>query len=268
MELNNESKTLFIPLYGKAEMSKNKWFINDMKAEEIIQSINFNFKELKQSKWLSMYMAVRAKVIDELCNKHIGENKNTVVIHIGCGLDSRVLRVKENYKKWYDIDFENVIELRKNFFSENDKYKMIGKSITDFTWIDDISEKEDNVLIILEGLTMYLDENELKQIIDEINKRFKNVIFIFDAYSKKAVKASKYKNPVNQMNAKIKWGMDLPEDFNKLNNNLEFVNSYLIKYKEEKLKGLTGLIFNKLYCGKISQSYYKIYEFKLNEKVL
>jgi len=268
MELNNESKTLFIPLYGKAMMSRKKWFINDQKAEEIINSIDYNFNNLKQSKWLSMYMAVRAKIIDELCNKHIQNNKNIVVIHIGCGLDSRVLRVKQNYKMWYDIDFDNVIELRKNFFKENDKYKMIGKSITDLSWLDEIQEKEDKVLIILEGLTMYLEDEELRQILDNVNYAFNDVSLIFDAYSKRAVKVSKYKNPVNQMNAKIKWGIDIPEEFMKLNNNLNFVNSYLIQCEEEKLKGVTKFIFNKIYCGKISQKYYKIYEFKLNKKEL
>ena len=63
MELNNESKTLFIPLYGKAMMSKNNLFINDPKAEEIISKVKFNFEDLKQSKWLSMYMALRAEQV-------------------------------------------------------------------------------------------------------------------------------------------------------------------------------------------------------------
>lgn len=42
-------------------MSKNNLFINDPKAEEIISKVKFNFEDLKQSKWLSMYMALRAK---------------------------------------------------------------------------------------------------------------------------------------------------------------------------------------------------------------
>lgn len=36
MELNNESKTLFIPLLGKAVMSRDNLFLHDPKAEEII----------------------------------------------------------------------------------------------------------------------------------------------------------------------------------------------------------------------------------------
>lgn len=194
MELNNESKTLFIPLYGKAMMSKNNLFINDPKLEEIISKVKFNFEDLKQSKWLSMYMALRAKIIDE-------------------------------------IDLDN-----------------------------------QSVLIVAEGLTMYLSEQELQQLIKGLNSKFSNSTIVFDAYSKQAVKGSKIKNPVNQMNANIKWGMNNPDDFNKLNHNLKFIKEYLIRHKENNLKGMTKFIFDNLYCGKISESLYKIYEFELRQK--
>lgn len=263
MELNNESKTLFIPLYGKALMSKNKLFINDPKAEEIIDRIDFNFSELKQSKWLSMYMAVRAKIIDEICRRYIAQNHNIIVIHLGCGLDSRCLRVNTDNVKWYDIDFENVINLRKQFYGENEKYKMIGKSVTDLSWLDRIDTNNQSALIVAEGLTMYLTEEELQQLLKGINSRFGNSNIVLDAYSKQAVKSSKLKNPVNQMNAEIKWGMNTPSDFTRLNENLEFIREYLIRDKENNLKGITKFIFENLYCGKISESLYKIYEFKL-----
>lgn len=266
MQLNNESKTLFIPLYAKALMSKENLFISDLKAEEIISKVEFNFKKLKQSKWLSMYIAARSKIIDDICNENIKNNSNLTVIHLGCGLDSRALRVNQNYNKWYDLDFEDVIDLRKKFYIESNKYKMISKSVTDLKWLDEIKNNNEEVLIIAEGLTMYLSEQEIKTIIKGINEKLKNVTLVFDAYSKKAVKASKYKNPVNQMNATIKWGMSKPNDFCKLNESLKFINCHLIKYKAEKLKGLTKFIFENLYCGKIANSLYRIYEFKLDDK--
>ncbi len=244
-------------------MSKNNLFIKDSKAEEIISEVDFNFNELKQSKWLSMYMAVRAKIIDEICNKYITQNPNTIVIHLGCGLDSRCLRVNTDNVKWYDIDFESVIGLRKQFYVENEKYKMIGKSATDLSWIDAIDTNNQSILIVAEGLTMYLTEEELKQLLNGINSRLGSATIVFDAYSKQAVKSSKLKNPVNQMNASIKWGMNTPSDFTKLNKNLEFIREYLIRNKENNLKGITKFIFENLYCGKISESLYKIYEFKL-----
>ena len=267
MELNNESKTLFIPLYGKALMSKEKLFIKDIKAEEIIEDIDFNFINLKQSKYLSMYMALRAKIIDDICNRYITQNPSATVIHLGCGLDSRCLRVNNNNISWYDIDFQSVIDLRKNFYAETKNYKMIGKSVIDLSWLDEIDLDNQSALIVAEGLTMYLSEQELQHLVKGINNKFENVTIVFDAYSKQAVKSSKFKNPVNQMNASIKWGMNNPSEFTMLNENLEFIKEYLIRHKENNLKGITKFIFENLYCGKISESLYKIYEFRLkNEK--
>ena len=248
---------------GKALMSRDNLFIRDSKAEEIISKVKFDFSKLKQSKWLSMYMSLRAKIIDDICNRYITQNPRTTVIHLGCGLDSRCLRVNNNNIRWYDIDFKSVIDLRKKFYEETKNYKMIGKSVTDLSWLDEIDLDNQSVLIIAEGLTMYLSEQELQHLLKGINTRFNNVTIVFDAYSKKAVKSSKFKNPVNQMNASIKWGMNNPSEFTRLNENLEFIEEYIIREKENKLKGMNKFIFENLYCGKISESLYKIYEFRL-----
>ncbi len=264
MKLNNESKTLFIPLLGKAIMSKDNIFLHDPKAEEIISKIDYNFNSLKQSKWLSMYMSVRALIIDELCNKYIKEHPNATIIHLGCGLDSRCLRVNQNFGTWYDIDYENVIDIRKKFYEEDSKHKMIGSSVVDYKWLKEI-KINDNIMVVAEGLTMYLSEEEIKELLEQINNKLGDVHLLFDAYSKKGVRSSKIKNPVNQMNAEVKYGIDNPEEFLQLNNNLEYESTHLIKKEDNNLNGLTKFIFNNLYCGKISQSIYKIYEFNLKK---
>ena len=79
-------------------MSKQDIFLKDEKAEEIVDKINNNLKNLKQSKWLSMFLSLRALIIDDLCNNFISAKPNTTAIHLGCGLDSRCLRVKQNFK--------------------------------------------------------------------------------------------------------------------------------------------------------------------------
>lgn len=262
MELNHESKTLFIPLFGKAVMSRDNLFLHDPKAEEIISKVDYDFSSLKQSKWLSMFMSVRSLVIDEVCNKYILEHPNTSIIHLGCGLDSRCLRVNQNFKVWYDIDYEEVISIRNKFYDQDNKHKMIGSSVIDFKWLDQV-ENNNDILVVAEGLTMYLSEEEIKELLSKINKKFGDVHLLFDAYTKKGVRCSKIKNPVNKMNAKIKYGIDDPKEFLVLNKNLEYITTHLIKKDKNNLHGLTKFIFNHLYCGKISQSLYKIYEFKL-----
>lgn len=262
MDLSNESKTLFITLLGKANMSKKNLFLKDTKAEEIISNLNYDLRDLKVSKWLSMYLSLRSAIIDELCDKYCSNNPNTTIIHLGCGLDSRCLRVKQNFCKWYDIDYENVIDIRKKFYNDTYKYKMIGSSICDYKWLEEIDNNSD-ILIIMEGLTMYLKEEEIKELLVQINNRFNNIHIIFDAYSKKAVKYSKRKNPVKQVGAKVNYGVDSAEEFLKLNNNLKYISTHLIKRNDNELPFFTKFVFNHLYCGKFSQSLYKIYEFKL-----
>lgn len=264
MKLNNESMTLFIPLLGKSVMSKKNLFLKDTKAEEIISELKYDFNKLKQSKWLSMYMSLRSLIIDDICNDYISKYSDITVIHLGCGLDSRCLRVNQSFKYWYDIDYKEVIGIREKFYFKSDKYQMIGGSVIDYSWLDKIKVSE-NIMIVAEGLTMYLSENEIKDLILEINKRLGSVYLVFDAYSKKAVRLSKVKNPVKQMNAKVKYGIDNVNDFLNLNNNLEYLDIHLIRKDNNGLKGVKKLIFNNLYCGKISQSLYKIYEFKLNK---
>lgn len=268
MDLSNNSKTLFIPLISKANMSKNGIFINDKKAEEIINSINDENKNLKVSKWLSLYMSLRATIFDNLCNNFLKENKDALIFHVGCGLDSRMNRIKEEYYKWYDIDLKPVIELRKKFFTENEKYKMISSSISDKKWLEENISEEDTlkpVLIIAEGVTMYLSDEELKEFIENMKSKFKKVKFIFDAYSKKACKFSKYKNPVNEVNAKITWGIDTPEEFKKIARGIEYDDTYFI-YDEEKINSLKGLekyIFKYIFAGKISEKINRIYSFDI-----
>jgi len=210
-----------------------------------------------------MYMSLRASIIDELTNKYLSSHKDTMVIHLGCGLDYRNLRVNQDYYKWYDIDFENVIDIRRKFYDENDNYKMIGSSVIDIKWLEQV-EIKNNVLIVAEGLTMYLSVDEIKELLANINVKFKSAHLLFDAYTKRGVKASKIKNPVNQVGAKIKYGFNKESEFLSMNDNLEHYATHLIKKNENNLKGLTKLIFNNLYCGKVSQSIYKIYEFDLN----
>jgi O-methyltransferase involved in polyketide biosynthesis len=253
MELKNESKTLFIPLLGKAEMSKQNLIIKDLKAEEIVNNIDLG--DIKNSKYLNMYMALRSKIIDDLVNEYINNHFNSTIIHLGCGLDSRVLRVNENYSKWYDVDYKEVIDIRKEFYKENDKYSMISSSILDFSFLDNI--KENNVLIVLEGVSMYLNEEEVKELLNALQRKFKKITLILDAYSKKAVKLSKIKNPINKMDAKVYFGMNSYKDLINLNNNFKFIKEYDIEDKS-----IDNFLFNHLYTGYFAKKLYKIYKFK------
>lgn len=57
--MNNVNRTLYIPLYGKAYVSKKGLFLDDKKAEEIWKTEGFTLKGKSRSKWLAYYMGIR-----------------------------------------------------------------------------------------------------------------------------------------------------------------------------------------------------------------
>ena len=129
--MNNVNKTMYIPVYGKSFVSKKNLFLFDKKAEEIWEKEQFPLKGKSKSKYLAYFMGIRSRVFDDYVKDNIKEN--TVIIHLGCGLDSRVLRVNTT-NKWYDVDFNSVIDERKKYYNESSNYKMISSDIRSETW--------------------------------------------------------------------------------------------------------------------------------------
>ena len=126
-EMNAVNKTLYIPLYGKAMVSRKKIILKDPKAEMIWENEGFTLKGKSKSKWLAYYMAMRAAMFDSWTRKKLREYSEAVVLHLGCGLDSRCERVGKEAKLWYDIDFPEVIEERKKYYTADAGYQCLGK---------------------------------------------------------------------------------------------------------------------------------------------
>ena len=153
--MKNESKTLYIPLYGKALVSRKGVILHDKKAEEIWEKEKFPLGGKSKSKWLAYFMGMRASVIDGWLSEKLSEKPESVVLHIGCGLDSRIERIKAPFEKWFDIDFPEVIEVRKKYYSETLNYKMFGASASETEWVSELPGAE-KAIVVLEGISMYL----------------------------------------------------------------------------------------------------------------
>lgn len=260
--MTNESKTLFIPLYGKALMSE-RGFFSDKTAEEIVASCGQAFSAVDKSEKLAVYMAMRAMQFDGLCEKFLEKHPDSVVIHLGCGLDSRCRRVSRTPKMWYDLDLPEVIELRKAYYSEGGSYRMVASSVTELGWLDRIEYSGESVLIIAEGLTMYLTEEDMVRLMEGFRQKFGKCVFLFDAYSDAAARLSKFKNPINAVNAKISFSMSKPQKLEQLVNGAEcFIDSDIIQPKYiSRLSGAWKARFK--FMGKFGSSFYRIYGYKI-----
>lgn len=254
------NKTLYIPLYGKAYVSKRGIFLDDKKAEEIWDAEGFALKGKSKSKWLAYYMGIRSAVFDNWLKQQIADTEDAVIIHIGCGMDSRVLRVGTMNHKWYDVDFSEVIEERKRYYFESADYQMIAGDVRDSNWLASVPEKK-SAVVVMEGVSMYLTSEELHGLTTSLCAHFEQVAFLMDCYTVLAAKMSKYKNPINDVGVTDVYGIDNPELFQ--HGEFVYVKEHTMtpqKYIDE-LSGVEKYIFGKLYAGSFSKKLYRLFEY-------
>lgn len=259
--MNSVNKTLYIPLYGKSYVSKKGLFLDDKKAEEIWDAEGFKLKGKSKSKWLAYYMGVRSAVFDEWVNKQMKTAPDAVVIHIGCGMDSRVIRVGAKNHKWYDVDFLEVIEERKRYYAETENYQMLAGDARTCSWLTAIKENK-SAIVVMEGVSMYLTVEQMRNLADSLCSHFESIILLVDAYTSFAAKMSKRRNPINDVGVTEVYGIDHPQAYQ--TEKLAFIKEHTMipqKYVKE-LKGFEKFIFAKLYAGKFSKKLYRLYEYQ------
>ena len=257
--MDSVNKTLYIPLYGKALVSRRGLFFDDKIAERIWGEVGFPLRGKAKSKWLAFYMGIRAAVFDSWVKEKMRENPDAVVIHIGAGLDSRAVRVGVG-NNWYDVDFPAVIEERRKYFSEDDSYKMIGADVREDGWLSQVC-KADSAIIVMEGVIMYINDEERETLIKRLGERFGRIDLLMDFYTPFGAKMSKKRNPINTVGVSEVWGIGYPES----------VGEGVFSYRKERemtpmryineLSGLEKFIFRTLYAGGISKKIYKMYEY-------
>ena len=258
--MNGVNKTLYIPLYGKAYVSKTGILLDDKKAEEIWAKEGFLLKGKAKSKYLAYYMGIRAAVFDDWLRNQMAATEDAVVLHIGCGMDSRVCRIGTMNHKWYDVDLAEVIEERKRYYTETEDYRMVVGDARENDWLSAISGKR--AIVVLEGVSMYLTPSQLQALVGNLCARFEQLSILMDCYTVFAAKVSKYKNPINEVGVTQVYGVDCPKDLER--DDFFFVQEQDMtpqKYIDE-LNGSEKRIFEKLYAGKFSKKLYRMYEYK------
>ena len=259
--MDSVNKTLYIPLYGKAYVSRKGIILYDPKAEKIWEAEGFPLKGKSKSKWLAYYMGMRSAVMDNWVKEQMKLYPEAVVLHLGCGMDSRCQRIDMDNAQWYDVDFPEVIEERNRYYKESPSYHMIGGDVREGAWLENI--KADEAIVVMEGLSMYLKRKELEMVLSRLTKHFSKVILLMDCYTTFAAKASKYKNPINDVGVTTVYGIDDPKEIVG-NTGLKFVKEHEMtpEHLVNELDGMENTIFRKVYGGGISKKMYRLYEYR------
>ena len=209
-QLTGVAETLMITLYARAiETERDDSLFQDPKAVEIAQNTDYDFEKYAKGWASQLGVVIRVQDYDSIVKTFLETHPDAIVINLGCGLCTRFTRVDNGRVRWYDIDFPEVIELRRKFFEETDRYQCIAKSIFDFTWIDAIQKTLDQpLMIVMEGVSPYLSETENQALVSHIRDRLAPAEFVFDVLNRKSAKNSQRHDTVSKTDAEFKSGID------------------------------------------------------------
>lgn len=266
--MNEVNTTLFIPLYGKAMVSRQGVILKDPDAERIWDAEGFPLRGRAKSKWLAYNMAMRARVFDDWTGEMLRENKEAAVIHLGCGLDSRCHRVNHGSHAWYDCDLPEVIEVRKRWYTETENDHMQSLDASDPKTIQALPDHS-SAVVILEGLSMYLTNRQLHDLFLTLRQKYRKVHILMDYYTLFGARASKYKNPVNEVGVTQLYGIGNIDEVIR-GTGIRFVkeHSFTPEHLVNQLKPAERFFFRLLFTGSVYGKIYRLAEFVSEESSL
>jgi O-methyltransferase involved in polyketide biosynthesis len=244
--LTEAQETLLVPLYSKATESRRRNPIfADEKAQEILARADYDFAKLNVPRKTSITLCIRANKLDAYTRAFIDNHPQGMVIHLGCGLDSRCLRVRHENVEWFDLDLPDVIELRHKFYEETATYHLIPSSVTDLRWTDVAPYRGRPVLVIAEGLLMYLNEAQVKALILKLKEVYTGCELAFDAFSTLTARRVGSHQSLKKTGAVIRWGIDDASDIERWTTGTRLKEEWYFHQAEEinKLGGGYRLAF-------------------------
>ncbi|HYV45052.1 MAG TPA: class I SAM-dependent methyltransferase [Myxococcaceae bacterium] len=213
IRLTKEKETYLATLYGKAlDARAPRPILGDHFAAEAVDRIDHDFRKLKLPRGGAISLPIRALHLDGWTRAFLGKHPESTVLHLGCGLDTRVFRIDPGPEvRWFDVDFPDVIALREKLYPERAGYQRIGTSVTDLAWLDAVPGDKP-VMVIGEGLFMYLPEPDGLALLRRIAEKFPSGELIFDAYSRSMIRLVSRLAAVRGAKVELVWGVADPHD--------------------------------------------------------
>ena len=204
IKLSGVPETMLQTVYARAKESRGRGAIHDAKAEEIIEKLDYDFSLADKDTAMHSGVIARTIVLGRLTKAWLGAHPGAVVVNIACGLDTRCYRMS-GYAHWYNLDLPETMAVREKLLPESGTISQIAMSAME-DWGSKISEQNVPVLIVIEGLTMYLNAKDVQQIFKVISSRFSKATVFVETMNPMIVKRFKERS-IEGSHAKFTWGI-------------------------------------------------------------
>ncbi|KUI55648.1 Tetracenomycin polyketide synthesis O-methyltransferase TcmP [Cytospora mali] len=229
---SEEEKLLMVWYLRVRDAASDNPILEDKYAAELMDKMNFDItrSSFKLDATYVQYVCGRSKLMDQWAQDFLDQHtfEDVLVLQLACGLDSRCLRLNRRKDvKWIDVDRPKVTNLRKRLIAppETGDYTLMTASVADDddSWLRKIPADKPT-LIIMEGLTYYLEPEKGLRLFQRLLRHFSHGNLVFDTLGSLGVVFTSLIEPVKKMDTRVKWGIDDADDIKKLDDRLVLRN--------------------------------------------
>lgn len=208
-ELVGVSETLLISLYARyLETKRTGGIINDQMAVEVYEKLGANCSRFSNMWVTQLATCIRTEILEQQTKHFLVNNADSVVVNLGAGLSTMFFLVDDGKVEWFELDLPAVRPIWDAVFGETERHKFIAYSALDFAWIDHLRNLgQGRFLFIAEGLSMYLEEEEIRKLIVALKKNFPGSEIFIEAISPFMARHTELHPTVSKTSATFKWGV-------------------------------------------------------------
>lgn len=269
-QLCGVAETLFIPLLVRAdETLRPDALIKDEKAVSVLKKGDYDFSRVKQMKIDEqdrIAIILRNREFDRYASDFMAQFPDSVIVHLGCGLDSRFERVDNGKVEWYDLDVPEVIETRRKLLGgESGRYHFLPYSAFDDSWMKLLwHHRKHRFLFMAEGVLMYFEESQIKSLVLLLQEHFPGSEFVFDVFSPLIVWANNKRIARTKIGARYNWSMKNGKILETWSKSINLLDEWhIFDRPEPRLAKIRWMRFIPLFANAIG-----IYHYRLGNVVL
>jgi O-methyltransferase involved in polyketide biosynthesis len=180
VELGPVQETLLIPLLGRAwETKRSRGLIKDDKAVEIVDALDYDFSKWHGTPSLAG-ATIRTRMYDDEVKRFLKKHPEGTVVEIGVGLNTRYERLDNGRATWIDLDLPDSLELRRRFFEDTERRRMLSASVLESDWYAEVAACPEPYCFVSEAVIIYLENADAERALRGLAERFPGSLLIMD----------------------------------------------------------------------------------------
>lgn len=266
-ELNGVSETLLMTLYARArESQRTDAIFKDDKAVEMVNRLGCDFSRYRMHRHDEVAVIMRMQKFDSHVRNFLARNLDGVILHFGCGLDTRFERVAERnaQMEWFDLDVPEVIEIRKKLLtSQSSRYHMLAASVFDDDWLNELKGYKPRPFMFLgEGVLPYFEESQVRSLVLKLREHFPGAELVCDAHTPFVIWADNLQLAYAGVKARLHWSIKHGSDVEAWGEGIRLLDEW--NYYEDDDPRLKAFRWVRLFPALAKSS--GIYHYQLGEK--